>query len=66
MKLLALPLLEAVDFLGSNFLLPIAGLLVALMMGRRFAGRTIIADADYPAGRLRSGCGPLEPLCRCP
>lgn len=49
--LLGLPVLDAVDFLGSNVLLPVAGLLVALAMGWRFAGRTVIAEAGL-AGAL--------------
>jgi neurotransmitter:Na+ symporter, NSS family len=42
--LLGLPVLDAIDYLGSNFLLPTAALLVALFVGWRLAGHTVIAD----------------------
>lgn len=50
-RLLGLPVLDAIDYLGSNFLLPVAGLLVALIVGWRFAGRVIMAEAGL-AGAL--------------
>jgi neurotransmitter:Na+ symporter, NSS family len=44
-QVIGLPILDAVDYLGSNFLLPLAGLLVALSVGWRLRGREAALDA---------------------
>lgn len=44
-QLVGLPLLDAADFVGSNFLLPVAGLLVAMSIGWRLTGREAVREA---------------------
>jgi neurotransmitter:Na+ symporter, NSS family len=44
-QLVGLPLLAAADFVGSNFLLPVAGLLVAMSIGWRMTGRDAVREA---------------------
>jgi neurotransmitter:Na+ symporter, NSS family len=44
-QLAGLPLLDAADFVGSNFLLPVAGLLVAMSIGWRLTGREAVREA---------------------
>jgi neurotransmitter:Na+ symporter, NSS family len=44
-QIVGLPILDAVDYFGSNALLPIAGLLVALSVGWRLSGREAVLDA---------------------
>jgi neurotransmitter:Na+ symporter, NSS family len=44
-QLVGLPLLDAADFVGSNFLLPVAGLLVAVSIGWRMTGRDAVREA---------------------
>jgi neurotransmitter:Na+ symporter, NSS family len=53
-QVIGLPILDAVDYLGSNVLLPIAGLLVALSVGWRLRGReaTLGAGLSGPLGQL--------------
>ena len=44
-QLVGLPLLDAADLVGSNFLLPAAGLLVAMSIGWRLTGRDAVREA---------------------
>jgi neurotransmitter:Na+ symporter, NSS family len=44
-QLVGRPLLDAADYLGSNFLLPVAGLLVAMTIGWRLRRRDAIREA---------------------
>jgi neurotransmitter:Na+ symporter, NSS family len=44
-QLVGRPLLDAADYLGSNFLLPVAGLLVATTIGWRLRGRDALREA---------------------